>query len=430
MMSFRPINLLLAFIIIYLPYVQHFPIVFEVKGLNMMNMLFFAVVIYVLLRKAKTQTPAPLKGYFLFFIFALCLSFLIGQFYDDSSFGDDLTTLKTNVFYMLFYFAFYYAIRDVATIRTLFAAILVVTVFVSLQCIRQGIDYGFGDFTDTHRASGPFAVDYRGANLAAAYFIIFLPLFFSVFLVYRSKLYLRLIAIAGLLVGLTGVFVTYSRQAYLILAALLFFQAARKNVLLGIIVALAVISYEAWAPEALVDRLQNTEQVDDNSGEQRLDVSTESRFILWAGAMELIAERPWGIGLNHFRRTIGRIVPEYANYDPHNGFVRVATEAGLLGVTAFVLLLVKLFRLARRVGKLDASEDTQLFARAFSISVIGVAASNLFGSRIFDGDVMGNFWILAALVARYYTLMLEKTTSGAEIVSEDFPVNAKVKAVV
>lgn len=426
MMSFRPITLLLAFIIIYLPYVQHFPIVFEVKGLNMMNMLFFSVVIYVWSRKAKTLTPAPLRGYFLFFIFALCLSFLIGQLYDDSSLSDDLTTLKTNVFYMLFYFAFYHAIRDVATIRTLFAAILVVTAFVSLQCIRQGIDYGFGDFTDTHRSSGPFAVDYRGANLAAAYFIIFLPLFFSIFLICRSKLYLRLVAIAGLLLGLTGVFVTYSRQAYLILAALLFFQAARKNVLLGIVVALAVISYETWAPEALIDRLQNTEQVDDSSGEQKLDVSTESRFILWAGAMELIAERPWGIGLNHFRREIGRFVPEYANYDPHNGFVRVAAEAGLLGVAAFTLLLVKLYLLARRVGKLDTSEETQLFTKAFSISVIGVVASNLFGSRIFDGEVMGNFWILAALVARYHSLMLEKNMLGAKVVPEGVPANARV----
>lgn len=426
MMSFRPINLLLAFIIIYLPYVQHFPIVFEVKGLNMMNMLFFSVVIYVWSRKAKTLTPAPLKAYFLFFIFALCLSFSIGQLYDASSFGDDLTALKTNVFYMLFYFAFYHAIRDVATIRTLFATILVVTVLVSLQCIRQGIDYGFGDFTDTHRASGPFAADYRGANLAAAYFIIFLPLFFSVFLICRSKLYLRLAAIAGLLLGLTAVFVTYSRQAYLILAALLFLQAARKNILLGIVLAFAVLSYEAWAPEALIERLQSTEQVDNGSGEETLDVSTESRFILWAGAMQLVAERPWGIGLNHFRREIGRFVPDYANYDPHNGFVRVAAEAGILGVAAFTLLLVKLYLLARRVSKLDTSEETQLFARAFSISVIGVVASNLFGSRIFDGEVMGNFWILAALVARYHSLMLEENLSGAKVVPDSVPANAGV----
>jgi len=85
--------------------------------------------------------------------------------------------------------------------------------------------------------------------------------------------------------------------------------------------------------------------------------------------------------------------------------------------------------LARRVGKLDASEETQLFARAFSIAVLGVVASNLFGSRIFDGDVMGNFWILAALIARYYTLMLEKNSRDAKTVPERFPARAGAKAI-
>jgi O-antigen ligase len=309
---------------------------------------------------------------------------------------------------MLFYFAFYHAIRDVATIRTLFAALLFVTALISLQCIRQGIDYGFGDFSDTHRASGPFAVDYRGANLAAAYFIIFLPQYLGVFLTYRRRLWYKLGAVAGLALGVTAVFVTYSRQAYLILAALFMVQATRKNLLLGAILALVVVSYEAWAPDAVIERIQKTEQVDEATGEQKLDKSTESRFDLWTGAMQLFAERPWGIGLNHFRREIGRFVPEYANFDPHNGFVRVMTEAGLLGLLAFVFLLVKMFFLGRRVELLDNSEDSQLLGKAFSISAIGVAASNLFGSRIFDGEVMGNFWILSALVARYYTLTLEQ----------------------
>ena len=182
MMSFSPFNLLLAIIIIYLPYQSHFPIVFELKGLNIVNLLFIAVVIGVLMRKERPLTPAPLRGNFVFFIFTLCLSFLIGQFYDNATFDDDLTLLKTNVFSMLFYFAFYYAIRDVVTVRTLFVAMLFVTALISIQCIRQGIDYGFGDFSDTHRASGPFALDYRGANLAAAYFVIFTPLFFAMFL--------------------------------------------------------------------------------------------------------------------------------------------------------------------------------------------------------------------------------------------------------
>jgi O-antigen ligase len=407
-----PLNLLLAAIIVYIPYVQHFSVVLPMKGLNLINIMFLVAFVWLLLRKGKTITPTPLKKRFLLFFAMLFFAFVLAFFADASRVMDDLTTLKTYVFYLLFYFLFYFAVRDTASIRFLFGVILFVTFLVSLHAVRQGIDYGIGNYAETHRASGPFAPDYRGANLAAGFLVIFVPLFVAVVLLYRSKISYRLVALFCSALGVLAVFVTYSRQAYLILAALFLLHALRRNTGIGIVIALAVAGYELWAPASVIERIQMTEQTD-NSGEQVLDHSTESRFIIWEGAAKLIAERPLGIGLNRFKSEIGRHVPDFKNFDAHNGFLLLTTESGIFSLIVFLTLLIGLFGLARKVIRLDSSEDTQLIGNAYLVSLLGVVLCNLFGSRLFNGEVMGNFWVLSGLVARYYTLTLEAQSDAS-----------------
>jgi O-antigen ligase len=410
----RALDLLLAAIILYVPYVQHFPVVFDLKGLNLINVMFLVAAAMVMLRKSSTPTPAPLKWQFGFFFALLVWAFAVSQLIDGSRMAEDITTLKTYVFFPMLYFLFYYAVRDLKSIRFLFAAILFVTFVVSVHAIRQGFDYGFDNFSDTHRASGPFAPDYRGANLAAAFFVIFVPLFGAVFLHLRSQITVRLVALFCSAVGIFGVFLTYSRQAYFILAAMFFLHALRRNVLVALLVAAAVLSYESWAPESAIERIQMTEQVSD-SGEQVLDKSTESRFVLWEGAGEMIAERPWGVGLGRFRFEIGRFAPEYANYDAHNGYVLLTAETGVFGPVILLFLLFGLLRLGIRVLSLPKTEESKFLGAAYIVSLIGVVLANVFGSRFFNGEVMGNFWVLSALVARYYSLVTEQRLEGAGI---------------
>jgi O-antigen ligase len=406
----KALELLLAAIIVYVPYAQHFPVVFDLKGLNLINLLFLIATVMTVLRKSSALTPAPLKLQFGLLFGLLFWAFVVAQFSGVGMMAEDITTLKTYIFFPLLYFLFYYAVKDLRTIRLLLGVILFVTFLISVQAIRQGLDYGFGDFADTHRASGPFAPDYRGANLAAAYFVIFVPLFVAVFLQYRSKILYRLAALFCAILGVFGVFLTYSRQAYFILAALFFLHALRRSVIAALIVGVAVLSYEVWVPDSVVERIQMTESSSD-AGEQVLDKSTESRFLLWEGASQLILERPWGVGLDRFRFEIGRYVPEYNNFDAHNGYVLLTTETGVLGPIILFFLLWGLFGLGRRVLQLEKTEESQLLGAAYIVSLLGVMLANLFGSRFFNGEVVGNFWIFSGLVARYYSLVKEQQAS-------------------
>ena len=422
------LNALLALMIIYIPYQRHFPGVLDFKGLNLINVMFIVALAFMWMRKPSTGTATtpliatPLKWQFSFFIACLIAAFFIGQAYDSSEFADDLTALKTTVFYLLLYFLYYHAVRDHKSIRFLFGVVLFVTFLVSLQAFRQALDYGVLSYVESRRASGPFATDYRGANYAAAFLVIFVPIFSTLLMAYKSRPLVRIIALGCMVLGVAAAFFTYSRQSYFILAAQFFVQTVRRSVLFGLLILIVVMSYEVWVPASVADRIGMTEQVD-ASGDEILDTSTASRFIIWEGAGKLIAERPWGLGLNHFRREIGRYVPDYRGYDAHNAYVLVTTEMGVVGLIAFLLLILGLFRLARNVERLDKSENSRILGEGFLLAVMGLILCNIFGSRLFDGLITGNFWILAALVARYYTLELERRAT-ATIVETNIAPNA------
>ena len=402
----RILNALLLVMIVYATYESHYSLDLGLKGLNLVNLMFVAVVAMLIAKRVHADTPAPAKGYFIFLFVMLALAFLVGEIRDTTTFVDDLSSLKNSIFYMLFYFVFYHAARDLKTIRLLFAGILLVVFLVSLQGMRQALDYGITSFSESRRVSGPFGADFHSANQVAAYYVTFIPVLAAVALFCKSRPFVRLFALGCTALAIMALFFTYSRQAYFSIALLMIYVAIRRNLVLGAAVIVAILNYGAWVPQSVVDRVVMTEQKDE-VGNARLDESTESRFEIWSGAGQLIAHNPWGIGLNHFKREIGQFAPTYSNMDAHNIFVLTMTEAGLGGIVALALLMFALFRLGRSVQLLDDREETKILGHGYTAAVAAVVLSNLYGSRFFDGNVMANFWMLSGIVARYYTMTLE-----------------------
>ena len=405
----------LVSIIFYGTYQTHFTVDFGIKGINLMTLLFLLAVWLTASLKNKSASPTPLKGVFFTFFVALFWSFLVGQLHDASTVTDDLTIVKNMMFAMLLYFVAFHASGDRRTRQVVFIALLGVTALVTLHVWRQAIDYGIGVYNESRRAAGPFGPDARASNRAAAFFIIFLPVMLTAAL-YLKERRLRLFAMVFTVLGVAGVFFTYSRQAYFVVALLFTYIAFRRNWMFALIVVGVVLSYDAWAPQGVIDRVQSTQQ-EDAHGEGKLDESTESRFIIWAGAAQIIASNPLGIGLNRFQRAIGEYVPDYAGYDAHNNYVRFTTEGGIPGIFAMAALLLSLFALSRRALKADASDETRLIGTAFTVSVMGVILSNIYGSRFFDTDIMGAFWILAGVSARHFTTARERAARSKVAIS-------------
>ena len=372
------LNILLAAMIVWVPNQLHLPADLGVKGLNSINLLFLALIYYVHQRNKKLppSEATPLKGVFIAYFCMLIWGFLAGQLSDRSLMMEDLTAMKNSIFFMCLYFVFFHGARDETSVRHLFYVVLFVAAVAGIEAVREGIDYGFGVYGETKRAAGPFGSNYKASNLAAVFFSMFMPVFAAVALYQKGRPTVRMGAIAGVVI-----------------------------LLLGILILVAVVNYQAWVPEGVVTRLAMTEQTSEETGEEQLDESTESRFILWAGAGRLLMSRPWGIGLNHFKREIGSEEPSLAGLDAHNFLVLITTEAGPFGGIMTLILYASLGTLAWRFWKLARTPDQQAMAAGFAGATIAVMLGNLYGSRLLDGAVTGNYWILAGLSARYWLLL-------------------------
>ncbi len=128
---------------------------------------------------------------------------------------------------------------------------------------------------------------------------------------------------------------TYSRGGWVaFMLSLIFLGIVRdKKILIFIIIAAFILSFTV--PHFLKYRIKSI-----------TNFSQLDRFILWKEALDITADFPvLGAGLN----TYATVVPAYklteeTGYYPHNSYLQMAAESGVLGVGAFLWILVALFR--------------------------------------------------------------------------------------
>lgn len=395
------LRLLLFFQIFYTVYELHFQFPTGIPGINLVNLIFLATLFAILLSKPDTVHAKPiLRGALLLFFAALVIAFFIAQSTKPPADSDDVTYLKTAIFYPLLYFIYLRCRQDLKTTRWMIIFVLVVAAVAGVQAIRQGLDYGFGAFVETHRASGPFGTTFAMANRAGVYYAMFLPMFLGLALMMRTQTRWRVAALIGIGILALAILFTYSRQSYfiaLLAAALLF---ARRHVVLAALMAIAFIGLIDYLPESVTERVAETRQ-ENRVGADQYDVSTASRWKIWNGAMGMLEDNPQGVGLNRFQTRIGAYTPQYANYDAHNFYVLTVCECGVLGLAALLWLIFRMFSLASMLRRIAVDDESRALAIGFTVAVLCMAFGNLYGSPFLEGSVMGDFWILCGLLERY-----------------------------
>ena len=440
---------LLSILMLYLPNQAQFQMETGLRGLNVVNILFILALAVLLLMPRDTGKPAvptPLKLPIILFFLLLAWALVVALLGDASAWVEDVTVFKNAVFYVLLYFLFFHAVRDMKSARWYAFLLLFVVLTSGVLGVRQALDYGLGQFNDQKRVAAPFGWSVFDANRSAIFFCIYLQLVLAVILFFKTSTWLRVACIIIFLLGVFSILHTYSRQSYIILAVLILLLALRKHVLTALVVVFALYHYDAWVPETVVERIEMT-QIDpfevkryrpqspafgspttshaplygevvnfrssnpfsparSVSGESEdaapeYDGSTESRFTLWAGAWELMIRNPLGIVLNRFKRDINPYVPvTMAGKDAHNYLVLVTTEAGFVAPLVMLALLGALMLQGLRLSHLAIDDESRTLGAGFVMATWAVILGNVFGSRFVDGDVMGLYWIFAALVTR------------------------------
>ena len=412
---------LLSILVIYGVFQSHYNINLGIPGVNPLNLVFLLAWGTTLSLPSERPTKMPLRGSFFLLFAAMIWGLLIGEMQDTSQVGNDFIALKDAVFYPLYYFLFFRSVRGLRGIRTMFAVLLFVGFLVAVEGVRQALDYGLFHYKESARVSGPFGAS-SASNIASAYYASILPLFVSVAIFRKSHPWQRIVAAGCAFLVIFATFYTYSRQAYFIEAFVLLLMIMRRRKLLAmILVAVLSLTYQLWLPDTVLQRIDMTEQVN-TSGSVTLDASTESRLVIWAGAMRMLADHPLGVGLNHFHRLLHQYVPQVPVADAHNFYVFFTTETGPLGFLVLVLFFLNLLRIARNIEKAAKGEISSILGQALTASTIAIILSNLYGSRLLNGDMMLSYWVFAAICARYLVIAQRTTEETPERTVNEYPI--------
>ncbi|CAN7159298.1 O-antigen ligase family protein [Pseudoxanthomonas sp. LjRoot168] len=425
-------RLLLAVPLLFMPNMLHLSVDTGIPGLNLANIIFI-VVLGALLMGGRRYQPLDPRGYLtpalLLLFAALTIAFLIAQATMPRNFMEDFTYLKNLIFYPLLYFVYRRCGQDAKGTRQLIIFVMIVAAVAGVEAIREGLDYGFGNYNESRRASGPFGTDYSTANRAGVFYAMFLPMFIAMALFFRKQKFWRMAAIAGCAIMVVAIMATYSRQSYLIALVAFALLLVRRNVVLAVAISLLMVPAIGFLPESVTQRVAETEQ-QDSVGEEQLDVSTASRFEIWGGATQMWTEHPVGVGLNRFKQHIGTYVPRYAGYDAHSIYFLMLAECGPLGLFALLFLLARVLwmgvRFTRSVPASDA--EGKALSLGFILLAVCTALGNVYGSPFFEGAVMANFWALCGLMEHYFALKRRAPATGSVAAAGPAPANEPAPA--
>lgn len=130
-------------------------------------------------------------------------------------------------------------------------------------------------------------------------------------------------------------------------------------------------------------------------------IATEVRGGLARVAVRMIAERPLtGIGLSEFYRRSGEyaspellaLFPRARNENAHNNFLQIAAELGIVGLAAFVWVLVAVLSTAR-------PESTQRLHAGLIVAIAAFLLTCLGGHPLLVHEAAYPFWILLGIAA-------------------------------
>jgi len=227
----------------------------------------------------------------------------------------------------------------------------------------------------------------------------------------RSAARLAALAAAGLITA--AVVLTYSRGGALalgcvIVLSLLARSARVKHLAAGgaLLVVLA-----AFLPAAFARRLETIAQVLPGQEEVlRPDSSFEQRRLLTRVAWRIFLDHPLlGVGagnytlyFDEYAQEVGSLSREYEElgeqHYPHNLYLEIAAETGLVGLAAFGAAVAACFaalRAARRSSLARGDARSAALARGFEIAVVGYLLSSLF----LHGHHIRYLWLLFVFAA-------------------------------
>jgi O-antigen ligase len=285
--------------------------------------------------------------------------------------------------------------------------LLVMIISASLMVVDAGVQYFSGkDFLrgfsfERLRASFPSANDFAG------WLIMFIPIFLGILATKQlNGLERRIKKIAlGALVALMLIclVLTYSRGAWLGFIfglALIDYEIIkllgyRNKILVYPLMIVCLIGIFFILPLTIKERIKSIGDININL----------NRISLWKESLSIIEDFPvFGSGLNTYS-VVGRnykIMEEGGIY-PHNSFLQMAAETGVIGLVSFVWILIVLFRSGFQT--LSRKKDPLLLG--ILAGILAFLVQSFFDTNLYALQLVVLFWFMMGLAVAVMRLELD-----------------------
>ncbi len=329
----------------------------------------------------KTPLNLPIFFYMLSCVLSTGFGFMAGR-----------VEFKTGVLYVLKYFEYFVVyfmmvnhVRSSAQVKR-FVFCLFLTAFIVAVIGMLQIPGG-------HRVSAPFEGAGGEPNTFGGY-LLFIGMIAAGIAVKARDIRMRHLLLLFILCLVPPFFFTESRSSYLafIPAGLsLALMAERRFVIVGL-VCIGLMASPLFLPDVVKQRIRYTftqpeEPGQITIGDVRLDTSTSARLQSWKEVMRDFTRHPF----------FGHGVTGYAFVDAQ--IPRVLAETGLLGLAAFLYLLVAIFKLAWRRFQEVYDSYYRGLVMGFLAGFVGLVVHSIGTNTFIIVRIMEPFWFFAGIIA-------------------------------
>jgi len=253
-----------------------------------------------------------------------------------------------------------------------------------------------------------------GPNELSGLLVALLPYLIALFKVVKN-LFCRILFVAVGVLSLIVIVLAGSRIALisLILVGMVHVFTARRKVLS--LAALAVLAIVVWRlmPPVFQQRYLTTATYAEGG---QLDDSNQLRLRIWNAGWRMFLDHPLlGVGFGQFPTAYGSKYSGVAHgawMNPHNLFLQVLCETGVMGVVFFGMFIWRIFQVNRRLlnSEGDDNELTRALAVACNATFWGVV-----GVSFVSHTVLRPYWyFLAGLVIANHVVWSSQAATGVE----------------
>ena len=331
----------------------------------------------------KTPLNRPIFCYMLVCLISTMAGILMGR-----------VNPPTGFFFVLKFFEFFFVYFMVVNNMTNEDQIKRFVIFALVICCVVSL-YAIAQIPGGGRVTAPFEGEVGEPNTLGGYLVFMLSIAGAFFISLRSqRARIPLAGLTGLIV--VALMATQSRASYI--AALVVFGAflylalmLRRDIWLFAVLGICLLISPFLLPSTVEQRIKFTYTQPRQTGQihvlgVRLDTSTSARIIAWQRALRDFKEHP----------LIGYGVTGYPFIDAQ--FPRVLVETGLLGLLAFLYLMVRIWRQGISIYKTAADPYERGLASGFLIGFLGLLVHSIGANTFIIVRIMEPFWLFAGLL--------------------------------